>query len=93
MAFAIRITPRAERDQYLAATGSDAAIRCYKGLKKAILTLEECPSIPGDPRFRHLLYGRKPHVYRIIFRVDIPKSEVEIMHIRHGKRDPVQVTT
>ena len=102
MVFAIKTMPRAERDlaslyQHLSATGSDAAMRWYKGLKKAILSLEgdppRCPAIPEDSRFRHLLYGRKPHVYRIIFRVNTLKSEVEIMHIRHGKQAPAQTTT
>jgi hypothetical protein len=36
---------------------------------------------------RHLLYGRKPHVYRILF--TIKGDTVSILHIRHGRRQPI----
>ena len=96
MAYPIKILPRAERDlsqlyHHVNATESQTALRWYKGLKQAILTLEadpcRCPFIPEDARFRHLLYGRKPHVYRIIYRIFERKRLVEIMFIRDGKRD------
>ena len=37
---------------------------------------------------RHLLYGRLPHVYRILFTID--GSTVYILHIRHGSRQPLK---
>ena len=98
MAYPIKILPRAERDlsqlyHHVNATGSQTAFRWYNGLKQTILTLEtdpnRCPFISEDARFRHLLYGRKPHVYRIIYRVFEQQRVVEIMFIRHGKRDGV----
>jgi hypothetical protein len=33
---------------------------------------------------RQLLYGRKPHVHRILFTID--GEMVNILHIRHGRR-------
>ena len=60
-------------------------------LKRAILSLENnplrCPLITEDKKLRHLLYGRKPHVYRIIYRVLEKTKTVEVLHIRHGAMD------
>jgi hypothetical protein len=46
---------------------------------------------PETARFpfevRQLLYGRKPHVYRILFTIE--GERVKILHIRHGRREPV----
>jgi plasmid stabilization system protein ParE len=35
---------------------------------------------------RHLLYGNRPHVYRVIYRVIEKQKRVEVLHIRHGAR-------
>ena len=95
MAYLVNITSRAERDlaqlyRKINAEHSDAALRWYQGLKEAILSLEEhpnrCPVIPEKDGIRHLLYGRKPHVYRVIFRVLGKRKQVEVLHIRHGAR-------
>jgi plasmid stabilization system protein ParE len=92
-------TARAERDLasiYLQinlqinAENSDAALKRYRGFKQAILSLEEqpsrCPVTPESDRFRHLLYGNKPHIYRAIYRALEKQSRVEVLHIRHGAR-------
>jgi plasmid stabilization system protein ParE len=34
-----------------------------------------------------LLYGKKPHIYRVIYRIAERLKEVEILHIRHGAMD------
>ena len=95
MAYVVTITPRAERDlSYLYseihAEHIGAALKWYWGLKEAILSLQErpnrCPLTGGRGNFRHLLYGKKPHIYRVIFRV-LPKlRRVEVLHVRHGAR-------
>jgi len=41
---------------------------------------------PEKSQFRHLLYGRKPHIYRVIYRVLEKRSQVEVLHICHGAR-------
>jgi plasmid stabilization system protein ParE len=97
MSYSVRITIRAERDlgllfEAIHADRSTAAWKWYRGLKKAVLSLEKtpnrCPQTPEDPKLRNLLYGRKPHVYRVIFRVVEAEWAVEILHIRHGARRP-----
>jgi toxin ParE1/3/4 len=78
MAYLVSLTERAERDlthlyEEINAEHSDAALRWYRGFKEAILSLEEqpsrCPVTPESDKFRHLLYGNKPHIYRAISRV------------------------
>ncbi len=95
MAYLVNLTARAGRDLVLLyedihAAESGAALRWYQRLKQAILTLENhpnrCPVTPEHKRLRHLLYGQKPHVYRVIYRVLERKKRVEILHIRHGSR-------
>jgi toxin ParE1/3/4 len=95
MAYLVNITPRAERDlaylyEDLNADDSEAAQTWYRGLKHAILTLAEypnrCPPTPETNKLRHLLYGHKPHVYRVIYRVLEKQKHVEVLHIRHGEK-------
>lgn len=96
MAYVVNLTARAERDlaslyARINAEESDAALKWYRGLKAAILSLEEqpnrCPVTPEKAQLRHLLYGNKPHIYRVIFRVAEKQKRVEVLHIRHGARD------
>ena len=95
MAFLVNMMPRAERDLagiYIAidAERSDAAFRWFMGLERAVLTLEETPNrnpvTPEHPDFRHLLYGNRPHIYRLIYRVLEKQKQVDLLHIRHGAR-------
>jgi toxin ParE1/3/4 len=95
MAYLVKLTARAQRDLVLLqedihAAESAAALRWYQGLKRAILTLERhpnrCPVAPEKKQVRHLLYGQKPHIYRVIYRVLERKKRVDVLHIRHGAR-------
>jgi toxin ParE1/3/4 len=95
MAYLVNITSRAERDLVglyakINAEHSNAALEWYRGLKQAILSLEKhpnrCPVTRKRHHLRHLLYGRKPHLYRVIFRVLERQKLVEILHLRHGAR-------
>lgn len=89
MAYLVRIASRAER-QEINAPDSVAARRWYRGLKQAILSLAErpnrCPVTPENKRLRHLPYGKKPHLYRVIYRVNSRQRQVDVLHIRHGAR-------
>jgi plasmid stabilization system protein ParE len=87
--------PRAQRDlsglyDWIDASETDAALAWYRGLKDAILTLRNdpnrCSSTPEDRGLRHLLYGNKPHIYRVIYRVSDKQRQVDVLHIRHGAR-------
>ena len=95
IAYRVRITPRAQRDLFdlyrrIGARSSDAALTWYRGLKHAIRSLRDnpnrCPVTPESERFRHLLYGAKPHVYRVIYQVTEKQKEVDVLHLRHGAR-------
>jgi toxin ParE1/3/4 len=95
MAYLVKITARAERDlaslyDEINAGHSGAALAWYLGLKKCIFSLENrpkrCRVFRRRNGLRNLLYGHKPHIYRIIFRVLQKQKQVEILHIRHGAR-------
>jgi toxin ParE1/3/4 len=40
---------------------------------------------------RHLLYGKKPHVYRVIYDIDEQRQLVTVLTIRHGAREPAEL--
>jgi toxin ParE1/3/4 len=91
----VNITGRAERDlvalyDEIDAANTAAACKWYNGLTRAILSLEQFPYAwpvtHESRRLRHLLYGRKPHIYRVIYRVVTSRKRVDILHIRHGAR-------
>ena len=95
MAYLVNVTARAERDfEYLYdeidAQHSDAALKWYQGLKAAVLSLEtnpnRCPATPENANLRHLLYGHKPHIYRVIYRIIDKRKQVDVLHVRHGAR-------
>jgi hypothetical protein len=51
---------------------------------------ERCPvapeSIDPDHPVRVLSYGRRPHVYRIVFTVDHSAKVVRVIHVRRGAK-------
>jgi plasmid stabilization system protein ParE len=99
MVYRVELTLRAERDleylyQRIAAADAVAAARWFNGLEQAIYTLEEfprrCPVAPESKKakrsLRHLLYGAKPDVYRVIYEIDEPHKAVWVLTVRHGAR-------
>jgi toxin ParE1/3/4 len=99
MAYRVKIMPRAQRDlldlyQKIDARSSDTAVIWYRGLKEAIRSLRDnpqrCPATPENKDLRHLLYGNRPYVYRVIHRVVERQKEVDILHVRHGARQGVK---
>src|SRR5258708_38688998 len=95
MAYFVKLMPRAKRDltrlfAQIHAGESEAALRWYQNLQEEICSLEEtpnrCPVTTERISLRHLLFGRKPHVYRVIYRVLEEKKQVDVLHIRHGAR-------
>ncbi|MGC2660889.1 MAG: type II toxin-antitoxin system RelE/ParE family toxin [Bryobacteraceae bacterium] len=99
MAFEVKYSARAEKDLddilgWLLAQGAgETGLRWFEGLRKAVGTLTDLPqrcllarendSVPFE--MRQLLYGRRPHVYRILFTIE--GSTVSILRIRHGRRE------
>jgi toxin ParE1/3/4 len=101
MAYLVKIMPRAQRDlanlfNEIKAERSHASLKWYLGLKEAILSLGEhpdrCPVTRSKNMLRHLLYGRRHNVYRVIFRVLEKQLCVEVLHIRHGARQKFKET-
>lgn len=95
MAYLVRITSRAERDLShtygkIHAEHAGAALEWYLGLKEAIFSLQDRPGRRPITRtrgpLRHLLYGHKPHIYLVFFRVFPKLKQVEVLHVRHGAR-------
>lgn len=95
MAYLVNITSRAERDlaslyHEIHAGESDTALKWYQGLKEAVLSLEEqpnrCPATPEKHQLRHHLYGSKPYIYRVIYRVMEKQKRVDILNVRHDAR-------
>jgi toxin ParE1/3/4 len=97
MTYRVELTARAARDLNLLyeekhAAESRAAARWFNGLEKAVYTLEvyplRCAAAPEGKKakrsLRHLLYGKKPHVYRVIFQIDERNKLVQVLTIRHG---------
>ena len=93
MAYRVKFTARAKRDlariyDRIDAATSDAAHTWFIGLWDWIGRLSDnpnrCPITPEDAQLRHLLYGNKPHIHRVIYRVVEKHKEVKVLHIRHG---------
>lgn len=93
MAFLVKMSARAEADfaglfVRIDAENSPAALKWYIGLRDQILSLElhpeRCPQAPDHKSLRHLLYGDKPDVYRVIFRIEASRKLVTVLTIRHG---------
>ncbi len=102
MTFRVKTTAAAEQDadailEWLLSEGAgETGIRWFVALQEAIESLAEFPArcslAPENGVFpfevRHLLYGQKPNVYRILFTIE--GETVYVLHIRHGRRQPLR---
>ncbi len=99
MEYVVEFAARAARDLeilYLEkdAAQSLAAARWYNRLEQAVHTLEthpsRCPVAPETRglkrKLRHLLYGDKLDVYRVIYQVDERRRKVWVLTICHAAR-------
>jgi plasmid stabilization system protein ParE len=98
MAFRVELAEQAQADiaaiyDWLRSQqAEEAGERWFLALREAIASLSNfparCPVAPENRdspvEVRQFLYGRKPHVYRILFTVD--GDIVQVLHIRHGRR-------
>jgi plasmid stabilization system protein ParE len=92
MPYLVRLADRALRDmeaiyEFIQADASERAAAWFKGLAEEIYSLERFPErgavIPESKKLRHLLFGKKPSTYRIIYAVDKRNDVVNILHVRH----------
>ncbi len=98
MGFRVEITPPASQDAddilewLLSQHAGEAGLRWFYRLAEAIASLSQMPERcklarenSGVPfPMRQLLYGKKPHLYRILF--TLTGETVYILRIRHGRR-------
>ena len=100
MAYLVELTLRAQRDlidiyERISADDSVVAARWFNGLEAAIDALERfpcrCPVAPESKKasrqLRHMLYGSKRDVYRVICDIDEPQKLVRMVTIRHAAMD------
>jgi toxin ParE1/3/4 len=105
MEYRVDLTNRASRDLATLfldknAAESAAGARWLNQLEEAIRSLRRFPRrnpIAPENRIapnqlRHLLWGRKPHVYRVVYRIDEPNHVVNVVTIRHGAMEPAALT-
>jgi plasmid stabilization system protein ParE len=72
----------------------DSGLRWFLKMQEAVYSLTRlplrCPLAPESTVFpfevRQLVFGRKPHQYRILFTID--GDTVVVLHVRHGRRLP-----
>jgi len=102
MAFRVEITEEAEADSktilewLISENAGETGMRWFRRLDKAIASLasmpERCPVAPESAdlqlEVRHLLYGHKPHIYRVIF--TISGEVVHVLRIRHARRKQLE---
>ncbi|HKT89988.1 MAG TPA: type II toxin-antitoxin system RelE/ParE family toxin [Candidatus Sulfotelmatobacter sp.] len=102
MAFRVEMSAQAEEDAssildwLLSQHAGETGLRWFLAMEEAIESLstipERCPRAPENEHFpfevRQLLYGSKPHVYRILFTIDA--NVVRILHVRHARRRPIE---
>jgi toxin ParE1/3/4 len=95
MPYLVRLTDRALRDlesiyEFIQADSSESAFKWFNELTEAIYSLEQFPErgtvTPENRKLRHLLFGKKPNTYRIIYAVDKRNHTVNVLHIRHSAR-------
>jgi plasmid stabilization system protein ParE len=103
MTFRVDVTLKAYRDLssilrwLLTEHAGEQGLSWYDGLVKAIDTLGEAPSRcpkalesgTSSREIRHLLYGNKPHVYRVLF--TIKGNVVTVLHVRRPKQNPLSM--
>lgn len=97
MRFKVEYSARAERDVYAAYAyiAQDAplnALRWLEGLEEAVTSLSESPErYPLAPENEALAFELRQQVYgsyRVLFVIE--GRSVQILHIRHGRRDVVK---
>ncbi len=98
MAFRVEVSLPARLDAdailewLLSQHAGEAGLRWFRKMDEAIKSLanlpERCKQAPENSsvpfEMRQLLYGHKPHLYRILFTIE--GNVVHVLRIRHGRR-------
>jgi len=102
MASKLVVLPQAEADiaeafTYLSERAPEVAAHWYRHIRGEIKSLTEmparCPLAPEGTKLglelRHLTYGKRPGIYRIVFRIVEEGQEIHVLAVRHGARRPL----
>lgn len=101
LAYHVELAARATSDLraifgLIRAAHSAQANAWFNGLVARIGSLAHLPArgieIAEQPALRHVLHGRKPHFYRVIYAIDDDQRVVRVLHIRHGARQRTRLT-
>ena len=99
MQYRVSLTARAVKDldsifQFIQAEQSEKAATWFNGLNEALRSLSSLPHrapvTPENSALRHLLYGSKPNLYRVIYFADDTKKTVTVLTIRQRLSQPKQ---
>ena len=97
MLYRVNLTERVLReldDIYaeIHAAHSAGAARWFSRLEDTITLLSDNPRMGKptreDKSVREIIYGNKPHLYRILYEVDDRSRRVDVLSIWHGRRLP-----
>ena len=103
MTFRVELSEQAQRDvsaiyDWLRSQqAGDAGERWFRALRTAIGSLADVPvrcplaaeNRDASVELRQLLYGRRPHTYRILFAIE--GDVVQVLHVRHARRRPAKI--
>ncbi len=79
--------------EFIEADSSESAAAWFNNLSEAVYSLQQYANrgtvIPENKKLRHLPFGGKANIDRIIYAVDKRNAAVNVLHIRHGARTPL----
>ena len=82
----------AQIHRFIRAEHAPLAQKWFDELEDAILSLSELPQrclvTPEDSAHRHLLFGKRSDMYRVLFSIDEENERVLVKTIRHAVRLP-----
>ena|ERR1700744_2154424 len=96
MRYRVRLTDRALRDledihESVGARTSRRASSWFRALIEQVYKLDQFPErgapAPESKQDRQLFFGKKPHIYRIIYEFNRRRRIVNVLHVRHGAKD------
>lgn len=97
MAWTVELTARVLRELdrlylHISATESAGAARWFAELEDTIGLLASSPRMGKptreDPAVREIIYGNKPHFYRVLYELNDESERVYVLTIRHGRQLP-----
>jgi plasmid stabilization system protein ParE len=95
MAYRVSLTNRVLREldeihSEINVVGSAGAARWFARMEDTIQLLASSPRMGKParevPGVREIIYGKKPHLYRILYEVDESTKSVDVLSIWHGRR-------